>query len=332
MKTEVCISVDVEYSIGGAFSWPDQFKPLSNEVVDCMVAGREQGLGFILDSLNRFGMLGTFFTEALQTTYFGDEPMARTANRIVAAGQDLQLHLHPCWLHFRDDRWMRPGFVPNDYCSGRTDEQLDEMLRLGIEAFARWGVPKPVALRTGGFRTDDAVYSAMARMGMPLASNISLGVFSPKETQLQVSGGRHLVNGVLEVPALSYRSPKIHLPTSSAWRSTAITATSSSEMEALLWQARKTGCQTVIVLTHPHEFIKQRGFRYDNLQVNQINQSRFLHLLNFVHCNSADFTTVSFATRQSEWLKAGTVSAPVLKTSLRNAVFRSFENVLNDHL
>jgi hypothetical protein len=332
VKTEVCVTVDVEYSIGGAFAWPDRFKPLSNEVVDCMVDGREHGLGFILDSLNRFGMTGTFFTEALQTIYFGDAPMSRTAQRIVAAGQDLQLHLHPCWMHFRDDRWMQPGFVPNDSCAGRTDAELDEMLSLGIETFLRWAVPRPVALRTGGFRTDRAVFRAMARAGMPLASNISRGIFEPQEPQLQVSGGRHMIEGVLEVPALSYRSPKLHRPGSSTWRSLAITATSSAETEALLWQARRTGCQTIVVLTHPHEFVRRKGFRFDDLRINQINQSRLLNLLQFLQRNSADFELITFGERQRDWCNIGTVAAPALRTGTFRALTRSLENAINDHL
>ncbi len=331
MKTEVCITVDVEYSIGGAFGWPDRFKPLGNEVVECMVDGREQGLGFILDSLNRYGMTGTFFTEALQTTYFGDEPMGRTAQRIVAAGQDLQLHLHPCWLHFRDDRWKQAGFQPNDYCSGRTDAELDEMIGLGIDTFARWGVSRPSALRTGGFHTDSAVFRAMARAGMPLASNISLGIFEPKEKDLQVTGGRHLFEGVLEVPALSYRSPYLIRTGASPLRSLAITATSKTETEALLWQARHTGVQTVVVLTHPHEFVRRKSFRFDDLRAHHTNQARLLNLLDFVQKNGEDFSAVSFAERKNAWLAAGTVAAPGLQTQRVHAWMRAAENAISDY-
>lgn len=209
LKTEICITVDVEYNIAGTFWQPERFKPIGDEAVHCVVNGRENGLGFILDSLNRGGLTGTFFTEALQTTYFGDEPMGRNAQRIVAAGHDVQLHLHPCWLYFRDAAWRVPGFVPNDSCVGRSDAELDVMMTLGLEAFARWGIARPVALRTGGFRTDAAVYRAMARAGLSLGSNLSLGVYQPPDAALQQWGGRHLLHGVLELPALSYKAPNL---------------------------------------------------------------------------------------------------------------------------
>lgn len=331
MKTEVCITVDVEYSIAGAFAWPDRFLPLSDKVVACVIDGKEHGLGFILDSLEQFGMSGTFFTEALQTAHFGDEPMGSTARRIVAAGQDLQLHLHPCWLHFRDDRWRHAGFVPNDSCAGRTDAELDEMIRLGIETFARWGVARPVALRTGGFNTDRSVFRAMARAGLQLASNVSIGIFQPNDPELQVWGGRTLIEGVVEVPALSYRSPKPSTPWEHAWRSLAITATSEAEMASLLWQARRSGTQTVIVLTHPHEFIKSTSYRYDQLRVNRLNQGRLVSLLKFLQRHSEDFSVVSFGQRQKDWVDKGTTQDPVIQTNLWNSTLRSVENVINDH-
>jgi hypothetical protein len=329
--TEVCITVDVEYSIAGAFAAPNRFRPLGNEGVECIVDGKEQGLGFILESLDRFGMTGTFFTEALQTTYFGDEPMYKIAKRIADAGHDLQLHLHPSWLHFRDDRWRQPGFVPNDCCAGRSDAELDEFINLGIETFARWGLPRPVALRTGSFSTDRAVFRAMARAGLTLASNISIGIFEPQEPELHLWGGRHLVEGVLEVPALSYRSPILKRIGASPWRSLAITATSQAETEALLWQARRAGVQTVVVLTHPHEFVRRKSFRYDDMRVHHTNQARLLNLLNFVKNNGDDFSAVSFGESRQAWLAAGTLAEPSLQTTMIHALMRTAENVISDY-
>ena len=103
MKTrkpiQVCITVDTEFSIGGNFDNP-QLTPVSDPIVLGAVGGKEHGLGFLLDSLAQFALPATFFVEALQTAYFGDEPMGSIARRIADAGHDVQLHLHPCWLHY----------------------------------------------------------------------------------------------------------------------------------------------------------------------------------------------------------------------------------------
>jgi hypothetical protein len=91
---EVCITIDTEFSIGGNFEDP-ALAPVTEPIVLGSVGGREQGLGFLLDSLGEFGIRATFFVETLQTAYFGDEPMGGIARRIAAAGHDVQLHSPP---------------------------------------------------------------------------------------------------------------------------------------------------------------------------------------------------------------------------------------------
>src|ERR1700730_15771144 len=114
MKTDVCITIDTEFSIAGAFARPERFSPIGEEIVNCNADGRDEGLGFILETLARFGATATFFIETLQIFYFGDAPMGSIAERIAAAGHDLQLHLHPCWLQFRRADWRNMTTVPND--------------------------------------------------------------------------------------------------------------------------------------------------------------------------------------------------------------------------
>src|SRR5215813_9454922 len=97
---EVCITIDTEFSIGGNFADPE-LPPIAEPIVLGKTAGKENGLGFLLDSFAEFGVRATFFIEALQTAYFGDEPMGEIARRIAKAGHDVQLHLHPCWLYYQ---------------------------------------------------------------------------------------------------------------------------------------------------------------------------------------------------------------------------------------
>src|SRR5712691_3103651 len=131
MKTrkpiEVCITIDTEFSIGGNFANPE-LPPIAEPIVLGTTGGKEHGLGFLLDSFAEFGVRATFFVEALQTVYFGDEPMGRIARRIAEAGHDVQLHLHPGWLYFEDG--PRPGKADrNDSCADRTDAELDHVFR-----------------------------------------------------------------------------------------------------------------------------------------------------------------------------------------------------------
>src|SRR5436305_3923002 len=62
MKTrkpiEICITVDTEFSIGGNFDNPELL-PVSHPIVLGAVAGKEHGLGFLLDSLAEFALPAT---------------------------------------------------------------------------------------------------------------------------------------------------------------------------------------------------------------------------------------------------------------------------------
>src|SRR5947209_7251871 len=110
---EVCITIDTEFSIGGNFGNPD-LPPIAAPIVLGPSGGKEHGLGFLLDNFSEFGIRATFFVEALQTAYFGDEPMGGIARRIADAGHDVQLHLHPCWLYYETTAQQGANKAPDD--------------------------------------------------------------------------------------------------------------------------------------------------------------------------------------------------------------------------
>src|SRR4051812_30223400 len=94
MRTQVCITVDTEFSIGGAFADP-RLRPVADPMVWCEVGGRSEGLGFMLGCFRKYDIAATFFVEALQRSYFRHDPMHAIAQRIVAEGHEVQLHAHP---------------------------------------------------------------------------------------------------------------------------------------------------------------------------------------------------------------------------------------------
>jgi peptidoglycan/xylan/chitin deacetylase (PgdA/CDA1 family) len=258
MRTQIAITIDTEFSVGGAFADPERRQPIGETNVTCPVGGREQGLGFLLETFARHGTKATFFVEALQTAWFGDEPMGRVVERIVAAGQDVQLHIHPCWTAFRATDWRQRlgGTNPDDRCDGRKPAELQRLIEDGIAALQRMGAPRPIAMRTGNLRADRNVYRAMRGAGLTVASNVGLGYAPPAEPELRLRGGRHRIEGVLEVPVLTYRQLG-----GRADRLFTTTACSWTETERLLRSARAAGVETLVLLTHPFEFIK--GDRLD---------------------------------------------------------------------
>ncbi len=330
MQTEICITIDTEFSIGGAFADPVNCRPVGEEYVTCAANGKEQGLGFLLDLFERYSIGATFFVEALNPAYFGDAPMGRIVERIMRAKQDVQLHLHPVWLYFQQSDWAAQlqRNPPTDRCDGRTIDEAAEVIEAGLSAFRRWGAPAPVALRTGSLRIDMNVYAAMERVGVPLSSSIGAAYFRPEAETLRLDGGRHWIGKILEVPVLSYT--QLSLGPRRLQRLLTITACSFAEMKGLLWQARAAGISPVVILTHPFEFIKGHDEDIGDAAPNRINKSRIERLCRFIAEHPRDFSAVRFRDSGPAWLEESAVPAPRLKAPLGAVFRRAIENKMND--
>jgi hypothetical protein len=324
--TEVCITIDTEFSIGGAFADPARYRPLSEELVDCRIAGRSEGLEFLLRSLRDFRMPATFFVEVLQCFYFGERPMGRVVERIAEGGHDLALHLHPGWLRFRDPAWRRAALAGDD-CATRSADELREMIEFGVAQFSAWRLAPPKALRAGSFSCGAALHQAMSACGITLGSNIGLALFRPPDPEFHLASGTRLFDGVLEIPALTYAAKS--LPGGSRLRLLAITSTSAREMEALLWAAHWAAISPVVVLTHPFEFVKHRDFRYRDMRCNTVNQNRLERLLDFVSRHNDSFSVTTFAQSGADWLAAGSRPGDLLQVPTSLALARTAENATN---
>jgi peptidoglycan/xylan/chitin deacetylase (PgdA/CDA1 family) len=324
--TQICITIDTEFSIAGHFDHPETYLPVAEPVVFGTVDGKEESLGFLLETFDRYNIKATFFVECANYYYFGNEPMQTVVKRLKAAQQDIQLHVHPVWLHFNKDPSV--GIFPrHDDCSGRDFDDLLRVFRVCIEVFERWTGHKPLAIRTGSLRTDENVYRVMQALDIPMSSCIGLGVFQPKEAELCHDSGRHRINGVMEIPIFSYLDGK--LADRAHKKSLQITSCSWPEMKHLLWKARKSGIENIVILTHPFEFIKKSDFQYTKLTRNRVNQQRLQNLCAFIQQHSQDFVSADFSSQHDAWVKSELDQKSVEISSVY-AVGRKLHNKLND--
>jgi hypothetical protein len=328
MKTQVLITIDTEFSVGGAFVDPERNRPVGPEAVFCEVGGRSHGLGFLLDTFAEFGTKATFFVEALNTHFFGDAPMGAIARRIRDAGQDVQLHLHPCWTYFERSDWRNRlrSDPPSDHMHSRSVDTLTSWMQQGISAFERWGIARPVAMRTGSMMADRNVYSAMESVGLPLASNIGLAVYRPADPALHLYSGVHRIGGITEAPVLTYAD--LVLGARTHLKSLTVTGTSFGEARSLLDTAQEEGVETVVLLTHPFEFVKYTSPGFGNIRPNGINQDRLRHLCRHLADNADRFETVPMGGLRA----SGTAAASGRNTLLRVPVHRTLGRILENRV
>jgi hypothetical protein len=324
--TQICISIDTEFSIAGHFEDPVRHKPVAEPMVYGVVDGKEEALGFLLETFDRYQIRATFFVECANYFYFGDDPMRGVITRLKAASQDIQLHVHPVWLSFNQDPVI--GIFPrHDDCSGREFDELKQAFSVCIGIFERWVGHKPLAIRTGSMKVDETVYRVMWELGIPLSSNIAMGIFPPKEPQLRHFSGRHRIHGVMELPIFTYQDSGIagrnHM------KSLQITSCSWPEMKFLLRKARALGIENIVVLTHPSEYIKKADFQYRRLTRNRVNQSRLRNLCEFIRNHPEEFIAADFSSQHLNWQASELMQARLAVPSIY-AAGRKLHNKLND--
>ncbi|TWI62988.1 polysaccharide deacetylase [Pseudoduganella lurida] len=281
MRTRVCISVDTEFSIAGAFGRADR-QPVGDPMVWCEVDGRSQGLGFLLEQFGKHDIPATFFVETVHRCHFRDDPMAPIARLIVAQGHEVQLHTHPCWAVFRHEDWrerVRQQPDQDDFV-GRAEADTVALLRQGQAAFADWGVPAPTVFRAGNLQHDDALYAALARCGIPASSCIGLAVFDSHDPGYRLYSGTHWRHGVLELPVLTFQDWAVggrqHLKTLT------VAGSSFAEMRLVLERAHAVQLPLVVLLTHPFEYVQRRGDGMGTARVDALHQDRLARLCTFL--------------------------------------------------
>ena len=319
-KLKICITVDTEFSIAGAFSNAGRYLPVDKQAVYCNVNGRSEGLGFILKTFKETGVKGTFFVEALNRVYFGDGPMEGVVNDILAAGQDVQLHLHPVWSQvFSISGWQNrlDEIKPNDSVLTRSQDQLESLFGEGADILEKWCGYRPLALRTGNLHVSRNVYKAMFEVEMFVSSNIGRGIYEPVDSALRLSHGCRIVDGVYEYPVTSYVG--LHLPGIKELKSLTITGSSFSEAKSIIELAYKKGIGSVVLLTHTFEFIRGHDCQFNNGKRNMLTQGRLRKLCEYISNNSDRFETafITQLDRKEQGGECGILSVPNLASTKR---------------
>lgn len=309
---EVCLTIDIEFDINGALTYPERRSPLGNFCVFRPVNGISQGLDPLLSDVEKNGLSATFFIESLQTCYFGKNEMSAVLNHIRSkiSLADFQLHLHPEWLMLSTSDWrMRVRqLVKNGSMVGRETEAKNIILD-GYDYFLSLTGRPPVALRTGGLQVDLNVYKSQQEIGIPLASSVGVGVYLPPEPELNLFGGLKHIGEITEVPVFSYN---LDFPGRTWLRLFSITGNSFRTCRAILEWAYSRQVSPLIILTHASEFAYE--VQPDPVTpiyaANHINQHRWTRLCKYLCENHKRFKTVTFGDCAVDWVKRSDYCAP----------------------
>jgi hypothetical protein len=307
------ITIDTEF---------DHCAPVREQAIYCRIGGRSHGLGFVLDSFARFGIRATFFVETAHTLLLGPEPMRPVVDAILAAGHDVQMHVHPLWLG-EAEGWAQLGDAMHE---------LDEaccrrLIEAGQASFAAWQAPPPLAFRAGNLAMGRNAYRALRACGIAISSSVGVAIHASAEPELWIENGRRVIEGVVEVPVLGYADAMLgerrHI------KNLTITGSGARETIALLRRAEASGIEDIVLLTHPFEFVKRLDEDYIAMEPSRVNQTRLRALCEWVSASS-DCRSATFRERAPIWIEKGSVDDQPLAAPLSAALTRMVENKLND--
>lgn len=276
MVTRVLLTIDTE------LSWRHYARGAGwRENLELSYGAAGAGVPYQLEQLARHGLKACFFVDPMPAMLYGLAPVEHMVAPILAAGQEVQLHLHPCWHEIASGRGPEEArFELNQYSPTEQRELIETARDLLIAA----GAPAPAAFRAGSYAADRHTLAALAALNIRYDSSHN-GAERPTsalpfaaELLDPVRHGR-----VIEIPVSQIGKADGGL------RPLQVCALSSGEMHAALCHAGEHGHRTATIVCHSFELATRDGKR-----VNKLIRGRFDRLCDFLESQSERLPTARF--------------------------------------
>jgi hypothetical protein len=141
----------------------------------------------------------------------------------------------------------------------------------------------------------------MAAVGLPLASNIGVGIYRSKVSSLHLTNGRHFFNGIMEIPVTTYSLSSGFFGTFE--KCLTLVGSSYSEFKSVLNTAEKQKVSPIVILTHAFDFVTS-DTRYRNIRPHPSIKQRFKLLCKHLSENRTSYNVVTWAEQADVWLRA----------------------------
>jgi peptidoglycan/xylan/chitin deacetylase (PgdA/CDA1 family) len=244
------------------------------------------GIAYQLATLAKHGLKATFFVDPMPTMVFGLDAIRPVVEAILAAGQEVQLHLHPNWSGARADD-AGTQYARFNLIEYSLDEQR-ALLSGARDLLKACGAPDPCAFRAGSYAANDDTLTALAELGFAYDSSHN-GADAPWPSAIGLER-RQIApvarNGVTEVPVTLIED------TPGSLRHFQICAVSRGEMRAALDHAADQRHAAVTIVGHSFELANRAGTR-----ANRVHVTRFEALCGMLADARETLTTTHFRDR-----------------------------------
>ncbi len=297
MATRVLLTIDTELtwrSFARGAGWRENLEA-SFDPAGC-------GVSWQLERLARHGLKACFFVDPMPALVYGPEPILRMVEPILAAGQEIQLHLHSFWSDLAEGRTDDARFELTAFDSSQQQALIETARRLLVEA----GAPAPIAFRSGSYAANADTLEALRALGFRYDSSHN-GAEHPWPSALPF--GASLIdpaerNGIIELPISQI------LRRDGGLRPLQLCAVSTREMKAALRHAAKADHPLVTIVSHSFELASRDGRR-----VNRLIRGRFERLCALLEAEAAAMPTFFIADLPDDLATSG--SRPLAPHAVR---------------
>ena len=293
MKPGVFITFDVECSIGGAWANPKLRPVPPSRAMMGRYGQKELGLPLIIDILDSFKLHATFFVEV-----FGDDlgypgETEKVCKYLVDRGQDIQLHIHPNYMHYGLYRRGLP-YPFTDNLSDLSPSEQTDLLKEGCERIEQWTGNLPVAFRAGNMAASEKVLEQVEKAGIKIDASYTFP-YAGKQCRFSSKGpfnGSRWYGHVLELALSGFYQPR--LPCIQRAAPLDLMGISFEECRDAISSICGSGTDAVVIL-HSFSLFKKRNMQYDGGRPNHIVTRRFRRLCEWLEANKNKYPSYTFS-------------------------------------
>jgi hypothetical protein len=311
MKTSVYLTVDTEHSMGGA--WDNAaLRPVPAERdIYCRIDGKDNGIGWICDELERHKFRATFFAEVFCALVFGVDATRSWCQYLLQRGQDVQLHTHLNYYYYARHQ------ISPVAASERTDDIAKlpqplrtELLEQACRIFYSLTGYAPAAFRAGNWTANRSLLSDLANVGIRLDSSFNPAVANSFAGEALALNALQKIDGTWELPlsAVRQRLPEPHL--TRGLRPFDLVSLSSWEICKTLDDSWKRGTPHVAAVLHSFSGVKTKDVQCERMKPDRVVRRRLRSFMDYLAANSDRFRVRTLSELASE-LHDAQPTAPV---------------------
>ncbi len=288
MRTNVYLTIDTEHSMGGA--WRNSaLQPVSTDRhIFCRIDGKDHGIGWLCDELEKRRFRATFFAEVFGSFVFGKDDTRAWCQYLLERGQDVQLHTHLNFFYYAEQRASGTASARTDDLANLAAPFRAELLDQACELFRYATGYRPVAFRAGNWRAHRALMSDLTSAGIRLDSSFNPaaragGSFAGEELSVNAL---QRIDCVWELPLSVVRQSLPEPGLVNGMRPFNLVSLSSWEVRKALDDAHQARTPHVVAVLHSFSGVKPKDVQYRQMKPDRVVRQRLRFFLDYLASNS----------------------------------------------